>query len=62
MKDILIYLLLFLGVCVIWFLVTRLWVGVIDLFVDVLKRLFKIGRREDGKKWHVLEKEKSSGK
>lgn len=53
--DWLIYLLVFSVICIIWFLITRIWVGSIDLVVAGFKKLFRLNKKNNTEKWHTLE-------
>ena len=52
--DWLIYLGLFLVVLIIWFFITRIWVGSIDLIISGFKKLFGLDKKNT-EKWHTLE-------
>lgn len=41
MGDIIKFIVPFIVVCALYFVVTRLWVGLIDTIVALIKRLFK---------------------
>lgn len=47
------YLLVFVVVCAIYFVITRAWVGLIDLIVSGLKKLFRLNNNKP-EKWHSL--------
>lgn len=48
------YLLLLVVICVIYFVATGVWVGLIDLIVSGFKKLFRLGNNKP-EKWHSLE-------
>ncbi len=50
------YILVLGAVCVVWFVITRVWVGFVDLVIGGLKKLFGIKEKEREGNWHVLEK------
>lgn len=51
----LVHWLILLVVCVILFLITRLWVGFVDAIFEKVKRLF-LRKKEPTGNWHTLEK------
>lgn len=51
----LIYSLIFLAVCAVWFVVTRIWVGGIDLVVSVFRKMLGLNQKESTGNWHTLE-------
>ena len=53
--DWLIYLFVFLVICTIWFFITRIWVGSIDLIISGFKKLFGLDKKNNTEKWHTLE-------
>ncbi len=53
--DPLIYLFVFLVICVIWFFISRIWVGSIDLIISGFKKLFGLNKKNNTEKWHTLE-------
>ena len=62
MNQIFEYVLVLVCICVVWFVVTRIWVGLVDLVIGGLKKLFGIKKEEREGNWYVLEKnEKESG-
>lgn len=62
MNQIFEYVLVLVCICVVWFVITRIWVGLVDLVIGGLKKLFGIKKKERKGNWHVLEKnEKESG-
>lgn len=48
------YLLVFVVVCAIYFVITRVWVGLIDLIVCGFKKFFRLNNNKP-EKWHSLE-------
>lgn len=50
-----IYGLIFLAVCVVYFFITRIWIKGIDLIVSVLKKIFRINKNDGAANWHTLE-------
>ncbi|WP_028263554.1 hypothetical protein [Atopobium fossor] len=53
--DLVAYFLVFLAVCVVWFLITRLWVAGIDAIISLFKKMFGLNKSEPTKNWHTLE-------
>lgn len=49
------YLFVFLVICIIWFFITRIWVGSIDLIISGFKKLLRLDKKNNTKKWHALE-------
>ncbi len=56
------YLLIFSAVCIVWFVITRIWVGAIDSIISVFKKLFRIDRNDNTRNWHTLEDIRNKGK
>lgn len=56
MSQVFEYVLVLVCICVVWFVITRIWVGLVDLVIGVLKKLFGIKEKEREGNWHVLEK------
>ena len=56
MNQIFEYVLVLVCICVVWFVVTRIWVGLVDLVIGGLKKLFGIKEKGREGNWHVLEK------
>lgn len=48
------YILIFLVICFIWFIVTRIWVAGIDMILSVLKKSFGFKEKNNTKSWHTL--------
>lgn len=48
------YLLLLVVICMIYFVATGVWVGLIDSIVSGFKKLFRLGNNKP-EKWHSLE-------
>lgn len=62
MSQVFEYVLVLVCICFVWFVITRIWVGLVDLVIGGLKKLFGIKEKEREGNWHVLEKnEKESG-
>lgn len=62
MSQVFEYVLVLVCICVVWFVITRIWVGLVDLVIGGLKKLFGIKEKEIVGNWHVLEKyKKESG-
>lgn len=56
MSQVFEYVLVLVCICVVWFVITRIWVGLVDLVIGGLKKLFGIKEKEREGNWHVLEK------
>lgn len=55
------YLLVFLVVCVVYFFITRIWIGGIDLLIAGIKKILRVDR-DDGKNWHTLDEIRDKNK
>lgn len=55
--DWMMYFLILLAICVIYFFITRIWVGAVDLIFSSMKKAFgrERNKRENNVKWHTLE-------
>lgn len=49
------YLFVFLVICIIWFFITRIWVGSIDSIISGFKKLLGLDKKNNTEKWHTLE-------
>lgn len=49
------YLFVFLVICIVWFFITRIWVGSIDLIISGFKKLLGLDKKNHTEKWHTLE-------
>ncbi len=49
------YLFVFLVICIVWFFITRIWVGSIDLIISGFKKLLELDKKNNTEKWHTLE-------
>lgn len=49
------FIIVFLTICVVWFFMTRIWAGGIDLLISGFKKLFKIGGSKNERNWNTLE-------
>ena len=58
------YILVFLAFCFVWFLITRLWVGGIDMIISLFKKLFHSNKKESAGtgNWHSLEEVRDKNK
>lgn len=50
-----VYFLVFLAVCVVWFFITRIWVNGIDLIISIFKKVLGLDKDNNEKSWHTLE-------
>lgn len=56
-----VYAVVFLVVCVIWFIITRLWIGAVDGVFSLLKKVFK--RKDSNQEnWHTIDEIKDKNK
>lgn len=56
MSQVFEYVLVLVCICFVWFVITRIWVGLVDLVIGGLKKLFGIKEKEREGNWNVLEK------
>ncbi|MDY2959889.1 MAG: hypothetical protein SOR72_03715 [Hornefia sp.] len=49
------YFLIFLAVCVVWFVITRIWVNGIDMIISILKKMLGLNKNNSTESWHTLE-------
>ena len=56
MSQVFEYVLVLVCICFVWFVITRIWVGLVDLVIGGLKKLFGIKEKEMEGNWNVLEK------
>lgn len=60
--DWLSYILIFAAICVVYFFITRIWVGGIDLIIDGIKKIFRLNKNESTEKWHTIEELRAKNK
>lgn len=53
--DYVVYFLVFLAVCIIWFLIMRIWVSGVDLIVSTVKKLLGLNKNDSIENWHTIE-------
>lgn len=53
--ELIAYFLVFLAICVVWFLITRLWAAGIDIIVAGIKKIFNLDTGKPARDWHTLE-------
>lgn len=51
----LLYLAAFLVICIVWFLITRIWVALVDTIIAALKKLFRSDKNDAAGSWHTLD-------
>ncbi|EJU22339.1 hypothetical protein HMPREF1152_1313 [Mogibacterium sp. CM50] len=51
----LIYFLIFLIICIVWFVITRVWVNLIDLIISTFKKVLGLNKNNSTENWHTLE-------
>lgn len=49
------YFLIFLAICIIWFVITRIWINVTDLIMSGFKKILGLNKNNSTKNWHTLE-------
>lgn len=50
-----IYILVFLAVAVGWFIISRLWVALVDTLIGLVKKIFGFKKKTTEDKWHSLD-------
>ena len=50
-----IYFLIFLAICIVWFVITRIWVNGIDLIISAFKKIFGLNKNNNAESWYTLE-------
>ena len=51
----LIYFLIFLIICIVWFVITRVWVNLRDLIISTFKKVLGLNKNNSTENWHTLE-------
>lgn len=49
------YFLIFLAICVVWFVITRVWVNIIDSVISAFKKISGLNKNDNVENWHTLE-------
>lgn len=50
------YFLIFLVVCIVWFIIVRIWINGVDLVISIFKKILRLDKKKDGAEtWHTLE-------
>ena len=49
------YFLIFLAICIAWFVITRIWVNGIDLIISAFKKMLGLNKNNSTENWHTLE-------
>ena len=49
------YFLIFLAICIVWFVITRIWVNGIDLIISAFKKMLGLNKNNNAESWHTLE-------
>ena len=47
--------LIFLIICIVWFVITRVWVNLIDLIISTFKKVLGLNKNNSAESWHTLE-------
>lgn len=47
--------LIFLIICIVWFVITRVWVNLIDLIISTFKKVLGLNKNNSTEHWHTLE-------
>ena len=48
------YFLIFLAICIVWFVITRIWVNGIDLIISAFKKMLGLNKNNSAESWHPL--------
>lgn len=56
------YIIVFVVICIVGFVIRRLWVGLIDLIISLFKKLFFRNSDKNKTKWHSMEDIQSKNK
>ena len=49
------YFFIFLVICIVWFVMIRIWVNGIDLIISTLKKICGFNKNDSVENWHTLE-------
>lgn len=49
------YFLIFLVICILWFVITRIWINITDLIVSGFKKILGLNKNNSTKNWQTLE-------
>ena len=47
--------LIFLIICIVWLVITRVWVNLIDLIISTFKKVLGLNKNNSTENWHTLE-------
>ncbi len=47
--------LIFLIICIVWLVITRVWVNLIDLIISAFKKVLGLNKNNSTENWHTLE-------
>ncbi len=47
--------LIFLIICIVWFVITRVWVNLIDLIISTFKKVLGLNKNNSTENWYTLE-------
>ena len=53
--DRIVWILVLLAVCFVLFIVSRLWIGLVDSILGAMKALLGLNRKKDDVRWHRIE-------
>ena len=49
------YFLIFFAICIVWFVITRIWINGIDMIISALKKMLRLNKNDSTESWHTLE-------
>lgn len=49
------FILICLVICIIWVILTQIWMNSIDMIISLFKKLFRINKHSNIETWHTLE-------
>ena len=48
------YFLIFLAICIVWFVIARIGVNGIDMIISALKKMSVLNKNDSTESWHTL--------
>ena len=48
------YFLIFLAICIVWFVIARIGVNGIDIIISALKKMSVLNKNDSTESWHTL--------
>lgn len=50
-----VYIAIFSVICIVVFVISRLWVSLVDIIIYIFKKLFRLDKPDSTKAWHTLD-------